>query len=118
VTSAAPRYDPRLIEAAAVLDDPDQPIAETCRRVGTFAEKLGLPRPSYVHLRRLILAERERKRTAAARREEIRQILGEAYFDLMRSRRVDAYELADRLANAGSKPPRRARGSEPQGDLG
>ena len=62
----APRYDRRVIKALRRLDDPRQPIAETCRRVGQVAVRLGLTRPSYVHVRRLVLAERERRRTVRA----------------------------------------------------
>lgn len=57
---AAPRYDPRLVQALRWLDDRSVPIAETCRRIGVVAETLGVPRPSYVHLRRLVQAERAR----------------------------------------------------------
>ena len=62
VTPAAPRYDPMVLEAIRRLDDDRLPIAETCRRVGQFAAKLDLPRPSYVHLRRIVKAKRERAR--------------------------------------------------------
>jgi hypothetical protein len=44
------------------MDDHRDPIAETCRKVGAEADRLGLTRPSYVHLRRIIRAERERRR--------------------------------------------------------
>jgi hypothetical protein len=62
----APRYDRRIVRALRSLDDPTEPIAETCRRVGEVALRLGLTRPSYVHARRLVLAERERRRTVRA----------------------------------------------------
>jgi hypothetical protein len=62
---AAPRYDARILDAIRRLDDPRSPIAETCRQVGAFAVKAGLPRPSYVHVRRIVVAERERAREAA-----------------------------------------------------
>lgn len=84
------------------LDDHTQPIAETCRQVGKVAERLGLVRPSYVHLRRLVLAERERERTEAERRAAIRAIAIEVAEDLMLGRRrVVAYEVADRIRAAG-----------------
>jgi hypothetical protein len=66
MTSSAPRYDRRLLKAIRRLDDERLPIAETCRRVGRAAAEMGLPRPSYVHLRRIVVAERELRR---ARRE-------------------------------------------------
>jgi hypothetical protein len=62
VPAAAPRYDRRLVEAARALDDRQDSMAETCRKVGAEADRLGLTRPSYVHLRRFIRAERERRR--------------------------------------------------------
>ena len=51
---AAPRVDARLVAAIARLDDLGQPIAETNRQVGTVAESLGLPRPSYEQVRVLV----------------------------------------------------------------
>ncbi len=56
--SQAPRYDQRLVQAITRLDDESEPIAEICRRIGRFAEEIGVTRPSYSHLRRLIRAER------------------------------------------------------------
>jgi hypothetical protein len=61
VPASAPRYDERLIAALLTLDDESQAIAETCRRLGDIANGLGLPRPSYVHVRRLVRAERDRR---------------------------------------------------------
>jgi hypothetical protein len=61
VPASAPRYDERLIAALRTLDDESQAIAETCRRLGHIADGLGLPRPSYVHVRRLVRAERDRR---------------------------------------------------------
>jgi hypothetical protein len=86
VTASAPRYDPRVLAAVRRLDDEGVPIAETCRRVGEVAAALGLPRPSYVHLRRVVKADRELRR---ARRE----IAGELVSDL-------GAGLAPRLARA------------------
>jgi hypothetical protein len=54
----APRISPRLIEALVKLDDTSVPIAETCRRVGAEAQRLGLPRPSYQRVRELVHASR------------------------------------------------------------
>lgn len=101
VAQTAPRYDPRILLAVRTLDDRTQPMAEIARRVGAAAAELGLPRPSYVHLRRLILAYREEEDAEQRRREEIKQIAAEVYLDLYRGRRVDAYEVADRIRDAG-----------------
>lgn len=76
-------------------------MAEISRRVGVAAAQLGLPKPSYVHLRRRILAHREEEDAEQARRDEIRQILLDAYYDFMRSRVIDAYDVAERIREAG-----------------
>jgi hypothetical protein len=68
-------------------------MAETCRRVGVCAEAAGLPRPSYVHLRRLIQAERERS-------AELRAIVEDVVPRLVLGRWVDPYALAERLGEA------------------
>jgi hypothetical protein len=54
-----------------------------------------------VHVRRYIVAQREEEDAERARREEIRQILYDAHYDFMRSRVVDAYEVAERIREAG-----------------
>jgi len=76
-------------------------MAEISRRVGAAAAELGLPKPSYVHLRRYIVAHREEEDAERARRDEIRRILYDTYYDFMRSRVVNAYDVADRIREAG-----------------
>jgi len=73
--ASAPRYDKRVLAAIRRLDDERQPVAETCRRVGDAAQALGMPRPSYVHLRRLVRAQREIRR---ARREIVSDLVSDA----------------------------------------
>ncbi|HLB20321.1 MAG TPA: hypothetical protein VK613_14470 [Gaiellaceae bacterium] len=97
----APRYDGRILEAVRALDDRAEPMAEISRRVGVAAAELGLPKPSYVHLRRYIVSHREEEDAERARRDEIRRILYDAYYDFMRSRVVDAYDVAERIREAG-----------------
>jgi hypothetical protein len=101
VVEIAPRYDRRILEAVRALDDRTESMAEISRRVGVAAGQLGLPKPSYVHLRRFIVAHREEEDAERARREEIRRILYDAYYDAMRSRVVDAYDIAERIREAG-----------------
>jgi hypothetical protein len=48
---AAARIDSRLIAAIKRIDSRKHPIAETNRRVGAIADRLGLPRPSYEQTR-------------------------------------------------------------------
>src|SRR5919201_2276203 len=118
--ACAPRYEPRLVEAIIAVDEPTLPIAETVRRVGVVAERLGLTRPSYVHVRRYVVEHRQREEAARARRREIRGILGEASWDGTLNRRVvNAYELTADIGEALAReqlraPPKPASGSEPQ----
>jgi hypothetical protein len=58
----APRISPRLLEALVRFDRRDVPIAETCRRIGAEAERLGLPRPSYERVRELVHESRRMRR--------------------------------------------------------
>ena len=101
VVPLAPRYDPRILELASALDEPGDSMAETCRRVASVAESLGLFRPSYAHLRRFIAENRAEVRAARARREELRRIAADVYVDAMLSRRVNPYEVAGRVREAG-----------------
>jgi len=61
----APRLDPRLHRALARLDDPSVPVADTYRRLTAHARALGLFRPSYEHVRRLIHVLRRLRRHAS-----------------------------------------------------
>jgi hypothetical protein len=101
VIPLAPRYDPRISELVWALDDPHEPMAETCRRVGAVAESLGLFRPSYAHLRRFLSAKRDEEEAARARRRELRKIAADVYLDAARGFRVNAYEVAGRVREAG-----------------
>jgi hypothetical protein len=101
VVEIAPRYDPRILEAVRALDDRTESMAEVSRRIGVAAAQLGLPKPSYVHLRRYILTHRAEEDAERARRDAIRRILYDAYLDFMQSRVVDAYEVAERIREAG-----------------
>ena len=65
---------PRLRELVAAFDEDDVPAAETWRLVSETAASMGLLRPSYPHLRRLVIAERRRRRA----RKELRDVLKEA----------------------------------------
>jgi hypothetical protein len=97
MVQSAPRYDPRIRETVRLLDDPDEPIAEICRRVGERAEELGLPRPSHVHLRQLVSDERARVAARRSRLEELGCVLFETYWDLIATNGSASHELADRI---------------------
>jgi hypothetical protein len=62
VVRIAPRVDERLVAAVGRYAEDKVPIAETCRRVGSLADHLGLTRPSYEEVRRLVHGLRKGKR--------------------------------------------------------
>lgn len=55
--------------------------------MGVAAEKIGVPRPSYVHVRRIVVSERERA-------SELREIRNEALAGLVSRMAPDPVELA------------------------
>jgi hypothetical protein len=66
VVVLAPRISQRLIEAVVQFDSRTHPIAETCRRVGAEADRLGLTRPSYQRIRVLVHESRRIRRAPTA----------------------------------------------------
>ena len=50
----APRISRHLVDALVRFDRRTVPIAETARRVGAEADRLGYPRPSYERVRELV----------------------------------------------------------------
>jgi hypothetical protein len=93
----APRYDRRLVAALVDLDDRSVPIAEICRRLGDVAATIAVPRPSYVHVRRLVRAKRDYEDAERERREALRAIAGDVAANLMLGRFVDPYDVAERV---------------------
>jgi len=63
VPALAPRIRRELVEALVSYDKPGRPIAETCRRVGTEADRLGFTRPSYQRVRELVHESRRIRRS-------------------------------------------------------
>ena len=59
--SAISPNDGRVAALVLALDRDEVPFAATWREVGAAAERLGLPRPSYGHVRRLALVLRRRR---------------------------------------------------------
>lgn len=91
----APRYDPLIVELVRSLDDRTEPIAETVRRVGEGAALLGLFKPSYSHLRRIVHRERNRADAARARREAVREVVLDVAARLAAGRFVDPAAVAE-----------------------
>jgi hypothetical protein len=54
VLAFAPRIPQQLLRALIRLDDRSVPIAETHRRLGEEADRLGVTRPSYERIRELV----------------------------------------------------------------
>jgi hypothetical protein len=93
---AAPALDPRLVAAIVRIDDRERPIAETHRRVGQVADRLGIVRPSYEQVRILVHAFRAHGPSASA--------VGDVLLDIA-FRVAPPQKLLDVLA--GVEPPRR-----------
>jgi hypothetical protein len=110
----APRYRASIVEAIDALDDGRMPVAELCRRVGALAERLGLLRPSYVHLRRYALAQRARAKAEARRRAELRAIASGTAERMVLGLRVDAYEVAEQVAVARGRYELVAQSHKPE----
>ena len=103
---------PRLRELVAALDE-DGPLAETWRLVGQTAANLGLPRPSYPHVRRLAIDERRRRRA----RRELRDVVREAASTIATGRAPSFDYTLGRLLDAqAALAAEEACVSETQGD--
>jgi len=76
-------------------------MAEIARRVGRVAAEFGLPKPSYVHLRRYLIEHREQQELEQRRREEIREILWNVYWDATYGKLVDPWEVEQQIREAG-----------------
>jgi hypothetical protein len=54
--------DREFVLALRILDAFGMPYAEAWRLLGPVAARIGTPRPSYSSVRRILIAERDRKR--------------------------------------------------------
>ncbi len=93
MTTCAPRIRPPLLEALVRFDDTSVPIADTWRRLGAEADRLGLTRPSYELIR--VLAH-ESRRLRRVRGPSTTRVLLEV---ALRSRSPDA--LLDHVSGVG-----------------
>ena len=73
MTPSAPRYHPAVRAAVERLDDDSRPVAAVWRDVAVLADDLGLTRPSYTHVRRLVLVGRGLR----SARRQVRELLRE-----------------------------------------
>jgi hypothetical protein len=65
-----------FVQALRILDAFGMPYAEAWRLLRPVAARLGIPRPSYSTVRRICIAERERKRRNA---DELDQLLADLF---------------------------------------
>ena len=85
--------DPRVAVLVVELDRDEVPMAQTWRVVGGAAERLGMKRPSYQHVRRLVRIERRRRQLEARGRA----VLGRAATTLAAGRVPSAVLVLERL---------------------
>jgi hypothetical protein len=85
--------DPRLAVLVGALDRGDVSAAETWRRVGEAAERLGLRRPSYQHVRRLVRVERRAREV----RRESREVVADSLVAVAAGRVPSAVWTLERL---------------------
>jgi hypothetical protein len=71
-----PPVHPEFVRALRILDAFGMPYAEALRMLVPVAIRLGIPRPSYSTVRRILIAERERKRRHA---DELDVLLGDLF---------------------------------------
>jgi hypothetical protein len=90
---AIPPNDPRVAFLVASQDVDDVPIAEIWRQVGSAAERVGIGRPSYGHVRRLVRVERRRR----ALERQGRAVLGKAASTMAAGRVPSAVFVLARL---------------------
>jgi hypothetical protein len=86
--------DARINDLVCALDRDEQPAAETWRAVGEAAERLGLARPSYGHVRRLVRVERQLRHLRA----EAREILTDAGVALLVGRVPNVLRVIDKVS--------------------
>lgn len=97
---SARRYDPIVDTLVGELDDPATSMAETCRRVAERVQELGFTRPSLVHLRTLVRAERDQREAELRRREELGEIARDVAAAALAGRVPDPHWVLGRIDRA------------------
>ena len=94
---SARRYDPVVDRLVSELDDPATSMAETCRRVAERVQELGFTRPSLVHLRTLVRAERDQREAERRRAAELGEIARDIATGPLAGRVPDPHWILDRF---------------------
>ena len=71
-----PPVHPEFVRALRILDAFGMSYAEALRMLVPVASRLGIPRPSYYTVRRVLIAERARKQRNA---DDLDRILGDLF---------------------------------------
>jgi hypothetical protein len=71
-----PPVHPEFVRALRILDAFGMPYAEALRMLTPVAVRLGIPRPSYFTVRRVLIAERAGKRRNA---DDLDRVLGDLF---------------------------------------
>jgi len=101
--------DLRLVQLVAHFDRSDHSAAETWRQVSLAAERVGMRRPSYQHVRRLVRVERRLQELRAQQREVWKDAATRSAAGLVPSvvwtlNRVRELQLAEELVLQEHKP--------------
>ena len=101
--------DLRLVQLVAHFDRADHSAAETWRQVSLAAERVGLTRPGYQHVRRLVRVERRLQELRAQQREAWKDAATRSAAGLVPSvvwtlNRVRELQLAEELVVQEHKP--------------
>jgi hypothetical protein len=101
-----------FVLALRVLDAFEMPYAEAWRLLRPVSVRLGLPRPSYSTVRRVVIAERERKRRRA---DELDRLLADLFsgrfpYVLVEHKLVGTAPGWETAGLEEFAPPRRRRG--------
>ena len=101
--------DPRLVQLVAHFDRADHSAAETWRQVSLAVERVGLTRPSYQHVRRLVRIERRLQELRAQQRDVWKDAAARNAAGLVPSvvwtlNRVRELQLAEELVLQEHKP--------------
>jgi hypothetical protein len=96
---AVPGNDQRLADLVRLLDRDGVPIAETWRAVGAGANRLGLRRPGYGLMRKLVRLERLRRRVRAETVAALRRAASG-----FAAGRIPIPQLLDELEQIGWRP--------------
>jgi hypothetical protein len=99
-----------FVLALRILDAFGMPYAEAWRLLRPVSARLGIPRPSYSSVRRILIAERERKRRHAEELDELLAALFSGRFPYV----TVEHKLVGLGPPAGPRPPPPRRSGGPR----